>query len=43
VKYKLGVANTIAENELQKIENEYVTIVKETGFKRFSVRFLKNY
>jgi hypothetical protein len=43
VKYKLGVANTIAENELQKIENEYASIVKETGFKRFSISFLKNY
>ncbi|MGO4818010.1 hypothetical protein [Flavobacterium sp. W22_SRS_FP1] len=43
VKHKLGVANTIPENELQKIENEYVSIVKETGFKRFSVNFLKNY
>jgi hypothetical protein len=43
VKYKLGVVNTIAESELQKIENEYVLIVKETGFKRFSVSFLKNY
>jgi hypothetical protein len=43
VKYKLGLANTIAEYELQKIENEYVSIAEETGFKRFSVHFLKNY
>lgn len=43
VKYKLCVTNASAASELQKIKNEYVALVGKTGFKRFSINFLKNY
>ena len=43
VKYKLGLANSISESDLKEIESQYVSIVNKTGFKRFTVDFLKNY
>lgn len=43
VKYKLAVANSESEHELKKIVSEYISIVNETGFKRFTLDFLKNY
>ncbi len=42
-KYKLGLANSISESDLKEIESQYVSIVNKTGFKRFTVDFLKNY
>lgn len=43
VKYKLSVANANAKNELIAIENEYISLVKKTGFNRFSLDFLRQY
>ena len=43
VKYKLAVANNAVSSELKIIETDYVAIVNKTGFKRFSLQFLKNF
>lgn len=42
-KYQLVIALSLNEEKLNEIQTEYESIVDQTGFKRFSVDFLKHY
>lgn len=42
-KYQLAIALSLNEEKLYEIQTEYESIVDQTGFKRFSVDFLKHY
>ena len=42
-KYQLAIALSLNEEKLYEIQTEYESIVEQTGFKRFSVNFLKHY
>ena len=43
IKYQLAVLDNKSQNELLNIENNYLTLVKSTGFIFFSSDYLKNY
>jgi hypothetical protein len=42
-KYQLELASSSNKVQLTKIQEEYESIAIQTGFKRFSVRFLTEY
>ena len=43
VEYKLGKLNTISSIQLKEIELKYQNTALKTGFKRFTLKFLKEY
>jgi hypothetical protein len=43
VEYKLGKLNNISKVQLKEIELKYQDIVLKTGFKRFTLKFLREY